>query len=54
MADVHRVCKILLVAGVALVVLSHLRQQPLLGLLGALLILFVLFLDCEREKSCRR
>ncbi len=49
-----RFCKILLVLGVVLAVLSHLRQRPMLGLLGGLIILIVLFLDCEREKSCRR
>ncbi len=49
-----RFCKGLLVAGVALAVLGLLRQSPMLGLLGGLIILIVLFLDCEREKSCRR
>lgn len=49
-----RRCKIILWIGVALVVLSHFKQSALLGCLGALLILIILFIDCERQKSCRR
>lgn len=49
-----RRCKILLWAGVALVALSHIYTMPLVGCLGALLILIILFIDCERQKTCRR
>ena len=47
-------CLVLLVAGAGAIIAGHLLHTTWIGIVGGLAILAYLFLDCERQKRCRR